>query len=351
MPYRKGKHWMARVQKNGEIRTKQCETRADAQAVEVAMREEDWSQTETRTVTVLEWVNEYLDFCQGRFAASTLRGKRIAFSALFRELAGVKRSPVQDLSANMALRLLRTRAIRNGGNVANHDRKHLGAAWEWGKKFLLLPEKNPFKAVPRFPADENPRRVPTEEEFWRVYQVARDKERVLLLFLLHTAARRGEALRLMWSDVNLDTGAVQLSTRKRSGGSLERDTIPMTKELTATLRTHRVGTNSLFVFSKPGGQRYKTRGALMAYLCSEAGVEPFGFHAIRHLSASILDRAGMELSAIQAILRHRSATTTARYLHNLRGVRVALDEAFGGTATKTATKSGAVSSISSNIRR
>jgi integrase len=45
--------------------------------------------------------------------------------------------------------------------------------------------------------------------------------------------------------------------------------------------------------------------------------EPFGFHAIRHLTASILFAAGEPLWKIQGILRHKNPTTTERYLRTL----------------------------------
>ena len=52
-------------------------------------------------------------------------------------------------------------------------------------------------------------------------------------------------------------------------------------------------------------------------LCEKAGVPRFGFHAIRHLTASILYWLGKPVGVIQAILRHKSASTTERYLRSL----------------------------------
>ncbi|MBN1102204.1 MAG: tyrosine-type recombinase/integrase [Deltaproteobacteria bacterium] len=55
----------------------------------------------------------------------------------------------------------------------------------------------------------------------------------------------------------------------------------------------------------------------MRRICDRAGVKRFGFHAIRHLSASILYGLGYDVATIQAILRHRSPNTTERYLKTL----------------------------------
>lgn len=44
----------------------------------------------------------------------------------------------------------------------------------------------------------------------------------------------------------------------------------------------------------------------------------------------MLDAAGVELATIQTILRHKSATTTAKCLHSLRGTRVELHLVFEG---------------------
>jgi integrase len=44
----------------------------------------------------------------------------------------------------------------------------------------------------------------------------------------------------------------------------------------------------------------------------------------------MMDRAGVPLTTIQAILRHKSATTTDRYLHALRGAKANLNGVFGG---------------------
>jgi integrase len=72
----------------------------------------------------------------------------------------------------------------------------------------------------------------------------------------------------------------------------------------------------------------------MKRLCKKAGVKPFGFHAIRHLTASILYRKGYSVAHIQGVLRHQNPNTTSRYLKSLglEQVREALEEGLKGPA-------------------
>jgi integrase len=55
--------------------------------------------------------------------------------------------------------------------------------------------------------------------------------------------------------------------------------------------------------------------------------QPISFHSIRHLTASTLYKLGYVIADIQSVLRHESATTTAKYIKSLglEGVRSALE--------------------------
>ena len=67
---------------------------------------------------------------------------------------------------------------------------------------------------------------------------------------------------------------------------------------------------------KPGDP-FVHRQHVMRKLCERAKVSRFGFHVIRHLTATILYKAGQPVSMIQKILRHQHPTTTERYLSSL----------------------------------
>ena len=78
----------------------------------------------------------------------------------------------------------------------------------------------------------------------------------------------------------------------------------------------------------------------MRTLCERTRVRPFGFHAIRHLTASILYRLGQPVSVIQAILRHKSPNTTALYLKSL-----GLEETRGALESLSARHAGVTHSF------
>jgi len=168
----------------------------------------------------------------------------------------------------------------------------------------------------------------------------------MLLTFLHLGARRGEVFRLKWEDVDFENARVRLYTRKRRDGSLEYDWLPMTAGLSEALhwwkenRRFKDATH-VFVCAQDGdqhermGRPYRLRHHFMKRLCERVGVKAFGFHAIRHLTASILYKMGQPVSVIQAILRHKSPNTTAVYLKSLgleetRGALEGLAARFAG---------------------
>jgi len=83
------------------------------------------------------------------------------------------------------------------------------------------------------------------------------------------------------------------------------------------------------------GKPFKVRQHFMGKLCKRSGVKPFGFHGIRHLTASILYHKGYGVSVIQSILRHKSPTTTNRYLRKLglEATREALEKGLARPGT------------------
>lgn len=138
----------------------------------------------------------------------------------------------------------------------------------------------------------------------------------------------GEINRLTWDDVDFERRTVVLYTRKKKGGHLTPRKIPMTTRPYSMLdkRYKNRDKAKSWVFwgrhwsRKAGGfieGPYQHRKDLMAMLCKRAGVRHFGFHALRHFGASILERANVPIGSIQRILGHENRSTTEIYLHSI----------------------------------
>jgi len=92
------------------------------------------------------------------------------------------------------------------------------------------------------------------------------------------------------------------------------------------LLMHRQAAKNEWVFPDlESGKPYTVRQHFMKKLCRKAGVKTFGFHAIRHLTASILAQADVPMVTIQRILRHKNLMTTERYIRGLEPVKPALE--------------------------
>lgn len=287
------------------------------------------------SVSIETWMCDYLSETERVVVHKTFQEKQNAFKELAAFSVIEPQIPVNLITMQIAERFLKEQFVARSGNAANKIRKNLATAWDWGKRWYESwpKDSNPFRLVDRFPTVRFPRYIPSESDFWKTYDAAEDhQDRVILLTFLHTAARRSEVFRLKRIDIDLENSRLRLWTRKRESGSWEYDWLPMTTELKSELITwlqirlshDTPDKDHVFVCLRVGvadteyyGLPFKSRQKFMTRLCQKAGVAPFGFHAIRHLSASILYRKGYSLGYIQEVLRHKNSNTTDRYLKTL----------------------------------
>ena len=340
MPYKRGQKWVAQVRFNGKRKEKIFLNKKEAVAWESESRsnpEETWPE-KTNTVSLFDWSQAYLDYAKAQFAYVTYDEKRVMFKRVLKEIDPTL--PVSELTPGHVQAYITKQKLERSGYAANKDRKNLVAAWNWGIEYMNpnLSRPNPCQ-VKKMPEVRSPRYMPPEEDFWKVYNLAIGQDRVMLLAFLHLAARRGEIFRLTWDDVDFRNNQIRLWTRKRHGGDLEFDWLPMTKMLKEALlwwQENRPIKDDPHVFlclekknfcQEVYGKPFKHRQHFMGNLCERAQVKPFGFYSIRHLTASTLCKLGFVIADIQSVLRHQSATTTAKYIKSLgrEGVRPALE--------------------------
>ncbi len=309
------------------------------------------SQISLVSLKLVQWSNEYLTEAENRFVKDTFHQKKVTFERFFKDTGLQPEFPVQDLTITICRSFLLKQSRERSGCAANTDRKSLGAAWRWGSENMegWPKDVNPFMSIKKYPEERQPRYVPPEEDFWKVYEQTEGQDKVMLLTFLHLAARKSEVFRIKWSDVDFLNNKIRLWTQKRKGGHREYDWLPMTSDLKQALlqwwqerlKQSTIDKEHVFVCLEEAlfceehfGKPFTARHRFMERLCTKANVNHFGFHGIRHLTASILYQKGYPLSVIQTILRHVSPNTTARYIHSLglEETRGALEEGLKGPA-------------------
>lgn len=138
----------------------------------------------------------------------------------------------------------------------------------------------------------------------------REHVRAIVVVALNTGMRRGEILRLRWSDVDFAGGL--LTVRETKNG--EARVIPMNRVVRETLSgLPRAGDH---VFCNPlTGRPIRSIREAFERACREAGVENFRFHDLRHTAATKLVLGGVDLVTVKEILGHKDIKMTLRYAH------------------------------------
>lgn len=175
----------------------------------------------------------------------------------------------------------------------------------------------------------------TVEEARTLLRGARaDRLYALYAVALSVGLRRGEALGLRWSDVDLDAGVLQVrQTLQRHSGALHfappktrrsRRTVPLLPSLAATLREHRerqaeeraragdAWTDSGLVFTTATGTPIEPNDFSKKFvrMCERAGVRRVRLHDLRHTCASMLLAQGVPPRVVMEVLGHSAIEVT-----------------------------------------
>jgi integrase len=168
---------------------------------------------------------------------------------------------------------------------------------------------------------------------------------------LSMGLRRGEALGLQWSDVDLDAERITIRrSLHRVDGQLKLEEVktegsvavlPVPKPLVPILTNHRrrqiaerlvagsAWRDTDLVFTTPQGGALEPRNVNRMFhgLCDKADVPQLRVHDLRHSCATLLFTMGVQPATVQKILRHSSITvTTGTYVEVIEAVqRDALD--------------------------
>ena len=290
-------------------------TKSEARAAREERRKQVKATNQTRTViTFSQIANQYLDWSEKRHVKKTYEYKQMVYREFLHHQGDLD---IHLLNPSLLHSYLNTRPSAHNYNV---HRKELCALFSFAIKHLQVMDKSPCWNLEKLPEEKKRRRIPTNEEFLRIMAAAGAEEKPLLIILTHTLARIDEILRLRWEDVNFSQRVLTLWTRKRKGGNWEPRYVPVTDTLHGVLwpMWNRREQQEWVFFNRKEGTRYNRRPKLMRSICNRAGVSNYGFHSIRHFTATLMHDAGkIPTGVIGGLLGHQDKRTTEVYLHSV----------------------------------
>jgi integrase len=147
----------------------------------------------------------------------------------------------------------------------------------------------------------------------------------ILKLLIFTGARKREIEALRWSEIDFQSGYIQLADSKTG-----QKAFPLNAGALEVLNgLVRLG-GSKFVF--PGyrsGGHYQGTPKVWSRIRMTAGLEGVRLHDLRHSFASVAVSGGASLPIIGALLGHENSATTQRYAHLHDDPLRAASEAIG----------------------
>lgn len=146
--------------------------------------------------------------------------------------------------------------------------------------------------------------------YYRRYRAAKP----LFIVAVETGLRRGDLLRLRWSQVKLDDSTIEIVT----GKTRRKAFIPISKRCrTALVECRRRAAGGEFVLIDENRQPFAEKSVVRYFAIAKelAGFEnrPFRFHDLRHTYGSKLAREGVNIEFIAATMAHSSTRMTQRY--------------------------------------
>lgn len=184
---------------------------------------------------------------------------------------------------------------------------------------------------------------------------------LLIVIMLGTGLRIGEALALEWKDVDLQKGSLRvrqgLVTAKEPGGKKRvqllqdpksghgKRTVPLSDDVTAAFRQWKsrqaqeklklgalyADTGRIFTTQKGTPLEARRMGRTLEAIASKAGIEHVNPHALRHTFATRMLERGVHPKVVQEMLGHSDITLTLNtYSHVMPEIKQAAARAIDG---------------------
>jgi integrase len=166
--------------------------------------------------------------------------------------------------------------------------------------------------------DSRDRRL-SDSEFRRLMATAGPRLKPLIVVALYTGMRRGEMLKLTWSDLDAHPGWIRLRSRTTKSGRPR--ILPIHPDVQAVfdfLRTDAMGQpkpSAAPVFSNEVGEPVRNFREAWSGALKRAGIIGFRWHDLRHEFGSRNLECGASIIHVRDLLGHSDVKMTQRYLN------------------------------------
>ena len=205
------------------------------------------------------------------------------------------------------------RAASTCNKYAGVMKHSLNLAVKWG-----IIAANPLVNIQQLKVNNEVERYMNSNELERMILVlnTHDNRMVsgMLLFMLSTGCRRGEAFRVKWEDIDMDKRIWMLRASTAKSG--KRRSIPLSDSAMSVIDTLDTRNKFEYLFvNKRTGDRYKCIKTTWNKIRQLAGVPDVRLHDLRHQFASLMANGGRSLYEVQKVLGHSDPKVTMRYAH------------------------------------
>jgi len=231
---------------------------------------------------------------------------------------------VDEIGKRDVIELLDSIADRGAPIMARRVQSYIRRFFRWCIERDIL-KIDPTQAMPRVGNGKSRDRVLTDDELGKVWHAAEGPYGAVVRMLALTGARREEIAQLRWSEIDGDHIKLE-GSRTKTGAP---HTIPLSSAAQALL-------NSLphlgdFVFS--GSKPISNWSQSKLRLDDASGVTNWRIHDLRRTVATGLQKLGINLQTIEAVLGHtsgsRSGVVGVYQRHSFDAEKQAALEAWG----------------------
>jgi integrase len=288
----------------------------------------DLSDGELRAVMLRDLTQQPLTFGEAArlYSVHHLQDKpsRIQFDRIYRQFWLAWEPRVLNTLVRKEVRAWYIELAQTPGH-ANKALTFLRSLYNWALNMELVTTANPAVGIKRFSSGQRERFLSMEELQRMMAGLPHlpSKPRAYLLVLLFTGARRAEACRMRWSDLD-ETTRLWKKVRTKNGTSHH---VPLPVQAMEAIQ--RLPRTNEWVFPGQHGKPWSlaSAGKTWEIIRRRWGFDDVCLHDLRRTCASQLAITGENLPTIQNVLNHRSLAPTSIYARiNTKAVDRALQD-------------------------